>query len=80
MTTEDIERRMRVFAYVLNQYESQNSSKDKDAAVKDVGAKIISDLLNPVSLDSPLSLEPPFEEICVEDVILNLVRSQMTVK
>jgi hypothetical protein len=77
--TDEIERRIRVFAYVLGQFELQNTKeKEKEP---NVGAKIIADLLNPVSLDSPLSLEPPFEELCVEDVILNLVRwSQMTVK
>jgi hypothetical protein len=65
---EEIERRMGHFSVIVGKFESQNIKE------KDVGAKMIAELLNPVLLDGSLSSEPPFEELCVEDVILNIVR------
>ncbi len=71
-STEEIERRWAVFSAIVAKYDEQNN-KEREA-----GSKMVSELLTPIPTDVPLNDKPPFEDLSLEDVILNLVRETQT--
>ena len=68
--TAEIERRWAVFEVFVAKYDEQHNKE------KEVGTKMVAELLSPVIPDPPLNAQPPFEDPTIEDIILNLVRDQ----
>ncbi len=68
--TGEIERRWALFSTIVARYDEQNT-KDKELTTR-----MINEMLSPVAPDPPLNPTPPFEDVVIDEIILNIVREQ----
>jgi N-acetylglutamate synthase-like GNAT family acetyltransferase len=66
--TAEVDRKWGVFLSMVTKYEEQSVKH------KELTTRMLAEMLAPVEPEPPLNAAPPFEALCIEDIVAGLVR------